>query len=418
VSGALLFLGDYYGTLAAARCLGRRGIDVALVGTSRFSRTGVSRHVRTLIQPPETSSGAEFVQWLVNQRGVLGGRVLYPASDELVYLFAKHGAALREYYKLYLPPLATIGTILNKKRLYEVCGRAGIPYPKTWFPRDAAEVTAMQHEIDVDVLLKPKTQVQFRSGLKGVEVYRNGDLSRGFRAFVEQNPYGPEILHEDPDVAVPMIQSFFKEAVRGIYSLAGFSDGRSRQPLVRAARKVLQRPRRVGVGVCFEGETVKAELMNRVGALCRELEYIGIFEVEFIEHAGEFLLIDFNPRGYNQMAFEDARSLPLPFLHYLGAVGDTVRLDEEWEMAERWQPSGPDAYCNDMLLRLIRAGQAVSHLAGRDSEQWGEWTRRHASRLTHAVTADDDRWPRLVDALKHAGEFLRHPRSFARSLMR
>jgi predicted ATP-grasp superfamily ATP-dependent carboligase len=81
VSGALLFLGDYYGTLAAARCLGRRNIDVALVDPSRFSRTGVSRHVRTSLQSSEMSDGTAFVQWLLSQRSALGRRVLYPASD-------------------------------------------------------------------------------------------------------------------------------------------------------------------------------------------------------------------------------------------------------------------------------------------------------------------------------------------------
>jgi D-aspartate ligase len=418
VTGALLFLGDYYGTLASARCLGRRNIDVALVDVSRFSRAGVSRHVRTSVRSPETNGGSVFVRWLLSQRKVLGGRVLYPASDELVYLFAEHREELLESYKLYMPPFANIRAILNKQLLYQACGRAGVRHPKTWFPRNETELRAIESEIDVDVLLKPKTQVQFRSGQKGAEVPRGGDLGRAFRAFVQANPYGSEIVSHDPEVAAPMVQAFYKEAVSGIYSLAGFSDGTGRPPLVRASRKVLQRPRRVGIGLCFEGADVRPEVVRHVGALCQELGYFGIFEIEFIEHEGEFLLIDFNPRGYSQMAFEDARSLPLPYLHYLGAVGDSARLAEEWDKAASWQPTGEHAYCNDALLGLVRAGQAVSRVLGRESEHWGRWTRRYSSRLTRAVAAEDDALPRFMDAVKHADELFRHPRSFSRSLMR
>jgi hypothetical protein len=105
-------------------------------------------------------------------------------------------------------------------------------------------------------------------------------------------------------------------------------------------------------------------------------------------------------------------------LHYLGATGDSVRLAEEWEKAAGWQPNGQQAYCNDALLGLVRAGQAVSRVIGQESEHWGNWARRHASGLTSAVAADDDALPLLIDAVKHAGELVRHPRWFSRSLMR
>jgi predicted ATP-grasp superfamily ATP-dependent carboligase len=172
-----------------------------------------------------------------------------------VYLFAKHRDVLAGCYQLYLPSFTNIRRILNKQRLYEACTRAGVHYPKTWFPKGETDLQAIQNQIDVDVLLKPKTQVQFRSGQKGAEVPRGGDLRRAFRAFVRANPYGSEVVGHDPDIAVPMVQAFYKEAVCGIYSLAGFSDGTGRPPLLRASRKVLQRPRRVGVGVCFERGT-------------------------------------------------------------------------------------------------------------------------------------------------------------------
>lgn len=415
--GSLLFLGDYFGTLAAARCLGRRGIDVALADGGWLSRTAASRYVRTRLRAPDCLDGAAFVEWLRAERS-LHGRVLFPTSDDLAYVFARHRDVLSEHYRLYVPDHQRITRILNKKLLYETCRCVGIDYPTTWFPRCEEEVKRIAAKLDIDVLLKPKTQVQFASGQKGLEIPKGNNLLSGFRGFRESFLHGDEIRRQDPDIAMPMIQAFLDEAVSGIYSITGFADGTGRPPLVRAARKVLQRPRRLGVGLCFESATVQPALVERIGALCQELGYFGVFEIEFIEHEGAFLLIDFNPRGYGQMAFEEARGLPLPYLYYLSASGDHDRLTREWTQAAAWQPRGQYAFCHTRLLRLVRTAQSITRVVGHAPEPWDDWLDRHASNLIDAVESVDDSRPTWADALSHIGTFVRHPRSFLRSLAR
>lgn len=415
--GSVLFLGDYFGTLAAARCLGRRGIDVALADGRRVSRTAASKYVGTRLRAPDRLDGSEFVEWLLAER-TLRGRVLFPASDDLAYLFAQHRDALSEHFRLFVPDHQRITRILNKKHLYGACRVVGIDYPATWFPCCEEEVKRIAATLDIDVLLKPKTQVQFASGQKGLEVAKGEDLLSGFRGFRDSYPHGDEIRRQDPDIAIPMIQAFLDEAVFGIYSIAGFTDGTGPPPLVRAARKVLQRPRRLGVGLCFESAAVQPALLERIGALCEELGYFGIFEIEFIEHDGAFLLIDFNPRGYGQMAFEEARGLPLPYLYYLSAIGDHAGVAREWTRAAAWQPRGQYAFCHGSLLRLVRTAQSITRVVGHTPEPWGDWLDRHAANLTDAVQSVDDSGPTWADALGHVGTFVRHPRSFLRSLAR
>ncbi len=420
--GALLFLGDYYGTLAAARCLGARGVDVALADTSRFVRTAASRHVEHFVKAPPLEDATAFVGWLLEEGergGEAAGRVLYPASDELVFLFAQHREALSRHFSLYLPPFESIYRILNKQRLSEACVRTGVSVPATWFPRGEDELRALVASIDVEVILKPKTQIQLRSGAKAAEIPKGGDLVESFRTFVKENPYGPELTAHDPDVVWPMVQAYHRKAAFGIYSLAGFSDGSGKLPLVRASRKVLQRPRKLGIGLCFEGTEVLPSLRAHVGALCKDLGYHGMFEIEFIEHDGDFLLIDFNPRGYSQMAFEVSRGLPLPYLHYLGATGQHDKLAREWERADAWSADGDYVYCHELLLGIVMAGQAVNEKLGRGrSEHWETWAREHRPRLTDAVRAKGDALPRVVDAAKHVRELIRHPRSFVKSFTR
>ena len=236
-AGALLFLGDYGGTLAAARCLGRRGIDVALADSARFSRTAASRFVSHRLASPAPDDGPALVRWLLDAPDpALDGRVLFPASDDLVFLFAQHREALANRYRLLTPSLDGAAAILDKRRLYEVCGRIGVRYPQTWFPEDDAHLGRLLPEIDCAVVVKPKTQVQLGSGLKGAEVRRGGDLIAAFRTFVAANPYGAALLAYDPLLAMPMVQAFHEEAISGIVSVAGFADGSGAVPPVRVAR--------------------------------------------------------------------------------------------------------------------------------------------------------------------------------------
>ncbi len=335
---SLLFLGDYYGTLAAARCLGTRGVAVHLCDEARLTRTGASRYVRASHRAPPLADAPRFLDFLLREGPKLAGSVLHPASDELVFLFAQAKDELSRWYTLLSPDLGGVYNILNKQRLHEACDKVGCPTPRTWCPRGEDELDAIVQEAaaaGIKVLLKPKTQIQLRSGQKGAEIPDGADLASSFRAFVEHNPYGPELVAHDPDVVMPMLQEFMPGAAHGIYSVAGFATETGRV-VARASRKILQRPRRLGIGLCFEAAPLNPTLTEQIGALCKELGYVGIFEIEFVEHNGAPRLIDFNPRAYSQMAFEIERELPLPYLHALTAAGRLEERDHLLDEAERW----------------------------------------------------------------------------------
>ena len=422
--GALLFLGNYNGTLAAARCLGEHGIDVALADPSPLVRARASRYVRHFERAPPLNDAGQFMDWLLDRgrgaaRKSLAGRVLFPATDEQVFLFARHRDELSRHYRLYQPSFDTVYRILNKQRLYEACAQAGVKYPTTWFPRGEAEMRGLLPEIRVDVMVKPKTQIQLKAKAKGTDIPSGASIADCYARFARGNRYGPEVVAHDAEVAWPMIQAYHRSETHPIYSLAGFIGDSGAPFLVRAAAKVLQRPRNMGVGVCFEAADLDVPLAERIAALCRNLGYCGIFDIEFIQHQGEFLLIDFNPRAYGQMAFEIARGIPGPYLHYLEAIRDERRLAEAYRLAGNWQAQGREAYCHELLLSLMNAVQGANQmLTGLESERWGSWMRARRDQLTDAVRHRGDPGPSAVDLMRHVADFLRHPRSFVQSLMR
>src|SRR5690606_38582891 len=127
------------------------------------------------------------------------------------------------------------------------------------------------------------------------------------------------------DVEGPMLQAFRPEAAQSIYSIAGFIGPEDGQVVTRGALKILQRPRRLGVGLCFEEAPVDPAVLQSLVRLCREVGYFGVFEAELVPENGRLHLLDFNPRFYGQMAFETGRGIPLGYMVWLAATGDRRR---------------------------------------------------------------------------------------------
>jgi D-aspartate ligase len=267
------------------------------------------------------------------------------------------------------------------------------------------------------VLLKPRTQVFLQSGIKGFIAHDRGELASELARYRQLVAFHPVLTERHPDIAEPMVQEYLEAAETSIFSVSGFvaEDGSF---VSRAAMKVLQRPRKVGIGLCFEGRAADEELAGKLAALCRKIGYFGAFESEFIVSGERRLLIDFNPRFYSQMAFDIARGLPIPMLVWHAARGDRARLAEALEAARAWRGAGGEVYCHKTMLDLVLTLQSISgQMSRRDVRQWRNWYREHRPVATDAVRDPDDRVPALVDAAAWARHFARHPRSFVRSFV-
>ncbi|MHB8876311.1 MAG: carboxylate--amine ligase, partial [Myxococcaceae bacterium] len=362
----LLAMADYYGTLAAVRCLGRRGVPVTIAEGRLLAPARWSRFVTRRVPCPDLACPERFVEWLLSFGAKNPGHVLYPTSDDLCWLYALHREELSKHFHLYQPGLGPIYSLLDKTRLNAACAEVGLGTPRTWLPQSRADVERAAAEVDSPVVIKPRTQVLYESRTKGVHVTDRARLVERYFEFAKSNRYRAPLLAQDPLAGWPMIQAYHPEARHSIYGLGGFIDESGELFVARAARKVLQRPRRLGIGLCFEDAEPIPEVFAQVAALCRHLHYHGVFEVELIETPSSRLLIDFNPRFYGQMAFEIARGLPLPALVYEAALGcrDTIRF--EVARARAWVPEGRHIYAHRALLGLVLA---VQELAGGASGQ-------------------------------------------------
>ncbi|MFT3912516.1 MAG: hypothetical protein QM704_00075 [Anaeromyxobacteraceae bacterium] len=195
----LLTSATYYGTLAAARALGRAGIPVVLADGALIAHTRWSRHVtRRERLPrgrgrPRCSSGSSRIG------RAAPGMVLYPTSDDLAWLFAAHRHRLAEHYRLLSPPVDVVYGFLNKRRLHDLCLEAGLEAPVTHFPADVAEVERLAHRLTYPVMVKPQRgRIFFDTKVKGRRVDHPGELVAAYVEFVRRNRYHPRSCGPSP----------------------------------------------------------------------------------------------------------------------------------------------------------------------------------------------------------------------------
>lgn len=413
----LLTAGQAYGTLAAARCLGRAGVPVTLAEAYRLAPARWSRHVTRRVRCPDPSDTAAFLAWLLDFGAASPGHVLLPSTDEVAWLAAENQAALAGRFHLVPVPFAAVDDLLDKRSLHEHCGAVGLDVPETRFPRSEEEAAALAAEVGFPLVLKPRTQILLDSHSKGVLVESAPDFAPRWRDFLAGNHHGERLVARKPDVVWPMLQRYYPAARRSIYSLSGYAAG-GEIAGVRAARKIFQRPRKLGIGLCFEEAELDAGLVARVGALCARVGYRGVFEVELVQDGSRSVLIDFNPRFYGQMAFDIDRGLPLPRLAYADALGDAASFASLAAGASARPPAPPRVYVHRFLFELMLRAQASSgRLAPDEERRWRGWWTSHRAAATDAVADPRDPAPWLADVTSHVAAIARHPRWFVRSVL-
>ena len=417
----LLTLGDYFGTLAAARSLGRSGVGVLLADGRLLCPTRWSRYVaRTLPFPDLATSPQAFLDRLLEVGARDPGHVLLATSDDVAWLFARHRDALSRDFRTYTPPLDVVDTLLNKWRLHQACLELHIDVPMTWLPRNDDELAALEETVRYPVVVKPQSQAFLSPHQKGRIATDAASLAAMVGELRRTTSHASMVFDVNPDVETPVVQEFAESGVDGIYNLSGFVDETGSLFVVEASRKVLQWPRRLGTGLCFETAEVEPKIADDLARLCRHVGYYGPFEVEYLEIGTRRLLIDFNPRFFGQMAFDASRGLDLAQLTYLAATGQRSELAAAVESARRSTAKvNGGAYCNRIALEVVfRLRRLAGSMSQAEDHHWRSWLREHGGHVTDAVLDRRDWAPGAVEAAAAVFECGRHPRSTWRAARR
>jgi predicted ATP-grasp superfamily ATP-dependent carboligase len=386
-----------------------------MLAPARYSRFVEER----LTCPPYEQTDA-WTEWLlaVGQSGPR--RAVYATSDDVSFALALHRDALSPFFDLYQPDLATMMSVLDKAQLLDHARAVGIDVPETWQPRSREDVERIARDVEGPLLVKPRTQVSTRTHMKtkGTVCHQGGPaLLAAYDQFVDTVIYSEDFTRMFPEATRPLIQAYHPEAMEAIYSLAGFRDASGEHVAMLGANKVLQRPRRLGVGLCFEGAPVDPDLAARVTRLCERIGYYGVFELEFIRCGGRSLLIDLNARFYNQIVFDIARGMDLPRMAYAAATGKD---DEVARLVTGVRGDAEKismAFCNGIGFEVTIGMQRIfGAMTRREAETWHRWRSDPKRKVVDAVADDDDPMPFACDVAQQVWQCVRHPRAFVRQL--
>lgn len=406
---------SYYGTLAAVRSLGRIGVPVVTVDPAILAVGRYSRYSSVHRNCPPFELTDKWAEWLLGLGRAGPRRAVYATSDAVSFALSHYRDELRPLFHLYQPDVATIVGILDKGRLLEHASSVGIDTPDSWLPASAADAARMACEAGGTLVMKPRSQVAMRSYTKGAVVETGIQARAEYDRLMRLGMHDSTFARQHPEAMLPLLQRYHPEAMEGVYSLSGFRDISGAHFVIRGARKVLQFPRRLGIGLCFEETDVDPVLADRAERLCERIGYYGAFELEFILCGGRALLIDFNGRFYNQLAFDIARGLDQARLVYAGAIGDEEQIARLISAVPARGEIEGMAFCNRFGLSVTIAAQRIfGTMSPEEAKRWRTWRCSFGDRIVDAVGDVVDPLPALVDVAHQLVRSARHPRAFFR----
>jgi D-aspartate ligase len=156
VSTPVVLLGGRENCLAVVRNLGRLGIPVHVSGRKGCYAL-YSRHCRRAF-PVERGVSADRA-WhrllIASPPTELQGAIIFAMCDESLEFLAAHHAELNRRYKLpaFVPDLYV--AMLDKRETLVRARAAGVPTPNFWVVDTAEQLSAIRHEIQGPVMVKP-----------------------------------------------------------------------------------------------------------------------------------------------------------------------------------------------------------------------------------------------------------------------
>jgi len=309
-----VLLGLSYGALGAARSLGRLGVPVHAVTGRRVVPAARSRYVRGVVRLELRPDTLGELQALGHR---LGRPVLIPTEDHSALFVADHADALHEAFVFPEQPPGVARAVSDKRSLFEVCSRLGVPTPATSFPQSRSDVLAFLADAVFPVVVKgiDGSRLERRTGVKTAVVVNDSlELLAAYDRL------------EDPEVPNLLLQEFIPGGIDASWMFNGYFGDGSECLFGLTARKLRMYPPTGGVttlGVCVPNGAVAEAACG----LMKELGYRGILDCgwRFDARDGRYKVFDVNPRvGATFRLFVDSNGCDVVRALYRDLAGEPV----------------------------------------------------------------------------------------------
>ncbi|HKD35042.1 MAG TPA: ATP-grasp domain-containing protein [Gaiellaceae bacterium] len=310
---AALVLGSDYRALAAVRSLGRRGIPVHVVADGDDRLATYSRYTRKTFEwPDDGQDRLAMLERLAKAEGETW--MLLPSSDELAAFVSTHYKRLAPLLALTTPPWETFSLVYDKQRTYGLAQSVGVDVPATFYPRDRAEVEAL--ELTYPVILKPSVKPELNR-LTLAKAWRVDDRETLLRLYDEAST----LLASE----LVMVQELIPGGGDTQLSYTALVDsGRVIRSLV--ARRTRQYPVDFGRASTFVETIEDPGLAEPSIRLIEAANFSGLIELEYKvdRESGRTLLLDINPRVWGWQSLCARAGVDFPWLLWLQVRGEAI----------------------------------------------------------------------------------------------
>ncbi|MBU1615921.1 ATP-grasp domain-containing protein [bacterium] len=293
-------------TLAAARSLGSRGINVTVAEETRFNPAAFSKYCQqSLVCPNARDKPDEFYNWLVKSLKANPSDVLFPMDDDTMDVVMKHRDELQKICYLPLPSTESYAIASDKGKTVELAKEAGIYCPRTVLPENVDNITEVVSYMKYPLIIKP----------------RKSSGSRGICIVTEKDRLKEEYLRVHSKYPYPIVQEYIGTGDRYDVCLLFDEDHRLKASFVQ--KEIRHFPIDIGPSTVQESVYLP-ELVKDCLKLMAMLKWIGVVELEFMVDAkdGKMKLMEINPRFWNSLYLSILAGVDFPWLLYKVAIGE------------------------------------------------------------------------------------------------
>ena len=272
------------------RSLGSLGTPIYGIDDSKKSPALRSKYLKKFfIQTYNDQRKDEYFDYLVKiaKDTIKRKAILIPTSDELVIFVADYRDQLKEFF--FFPDISSdlAQDLADKKKLFELATKYGVPTPDTQFPQTPDNVKSISSNISYPVMLKAIDggKLYSRTGKKMEICKTKEDLIENFK------------LLDDPSDPNLMIQELIPGDDDQVFIFNGYFDNKSNPLISFTGHKIRQFPVHVGcasLGECSWNQRVA----DKTCELMKKVKYKGILDIGYRYDArdGKYKVLDINPR--------------------------------------------------------------------------------------------------------------------------
>lgn len=322
---------DHHGSLGLIRTLGRMGVPVFGVGSQPSSAGMISRYCQgKFVFERDFADADAWVAFLKVVARKIRRRPLLTCTNDVSSTFiAQNAAALRESFLFQENSAELVQTLTDKKQMYFLAKRLGIPTAETSFPQSRKDVIDFLEggSAPFPIMLK---------GIDGASLERRGKpkmvIVRNSRELLSQYDW-----IEDPSHPGLMLQEYIPGGDDSVWMFNGYFNGNSDCLLGIAGRKLRQHPVYTGatsLGICLQNQAVE----ETTKTLMKAVGYRGVLDIgyRYDRRSGQYKVLDINPRvGATFRLFVDENGMDVVRAMYLDMTGQAVRVSSP-RLGRKW----------------------------------------------------------------------------------